>query len=198
MRTCLPLGGGGTLKGMRLIALTVPFLLPVLLWGCGGGSKHSSSTPVGQPSAPVAKSIPTVHCETAMGGTPSRSWRKGTTSSGPIGFFGTGRNFLKVSAASGYYRHQWEGALLETKTPLIAAGQQPVTISVAPRDRSHARLQAPTSPPWAPQVEIRFVPCGDQARTMWAAGFLLRNRLPVTLIVRRSGDPERRFQVGRV
>jgi len=192
------LRGGGKLRSVRLVALTVSFLLPVLVWGCGGGSKHSSSTSAGQPSTQVAESIPTVHCETAMGGAPSRSWRRGTTSSGPVGFFGTGRNFLKASAASGYYKRQWEGALLETKTPLIAAGKEPVTISVAPRDRSHARLQAPTSPPWAPQVEIRFAPCGDQARTIWAAGFLLRNRSPVTLIVLRSGDPERRLRVGRV
>jgi hypothetical protein len=109
-----------------------------------------------------------------------------------------GRNFLKATAAAGYYKRQWEGARLETKTPLIAEGHEPATLSIAPRDRPHARLQAPTSPPWAPHVEIRFVPCPDQARTVWAAGFLLRNRLPVRLRVRRSGEPDRWLRVGRV
>jgi hypothetical protein len=133
-----------------------------------------------------------------MRGTPSRSWRKDSTSTGPVGFFGTGRNFLKLTPAAGYYKRQWGGARLETKTPLIAEGHMPVTLSIAPRDRPRARLLAPTSPPWAPYVEIRFVPCPGQARTTWAAGFLLRDRRPVRLTVRRSGEPDRQLRVGRV
>jgi hypothetical protein len=171
--------------------------LSALLWGCGGGD-GSQSTSVGQPSAPVARAVPTVRCETAMGGTPPRSWRKGATAVGPVGFFGSGRDFLHATRSSAYYRRQWDGAKLEEKTPLIAEGHQALTVSIAPGDRSHARLQAPTSPPWAPHTEIRFVPCSDQPRTTWAAGFLLRDRSPVTVIVRQPGEAERRLQVGRV
>jgi hypothetical protein len=82
--------------------------------------------------------------------------------------------------------------------PLILEGHKPVTLSITARDSSHARLQAPTSPPWTPHLAIRFVPCQDKPRTSWAAGLLLRNRLPVTLIVHQSGEPERRLRVGRV
>jgi hypothetical protein len=157
-------------------------ILLVALSGCGGGG-DSNSTPAGQASAPAA---PTVRCPTAMVGTPSRSWRREATSSGPVGFFGAGRDFLAPSFTR------------QDKMPLIVEGQKAVTLSITARDSSHARLQAPTSPPWTPQIEIRLVPCRDQPRTAWAAGLLLRNRRPVTLIVRQSGEPERRLRVGRV
>lgn len=82
--------------------------------------------------------------------------------------------------------------------PVIVEGRNPVTLSIAAGDNSHARIQAPTSPPWVPHLAIRFVPCPDRARTVWAAGLLLRNRHVVTLTVRQSGEPDRTPQVGRV
>ena len=132
-----------------------------------------------------------------MGGTPSRSWRSEAASAGPVGIFGTGRNFLTITR-SGSYKGQWAGVRFETKTPFITEGHEPVTLSISPPDRSRARLQAPTSPPWVPQLEVRFIPCPDQPRTAWPAGFLLHDRRPITLIVRRPGDPDRQLRVGRV
>jgi len=81
---------------------------------------------------------------------------------------------------------------------VIVEGHRPVTLSVAQSDRSDARLQAPTSPPWVPYAQIRFIPCRDKARTVWAAGFLLRNRQPISVIVRIAGEPARPLQVGQV
>lgn len=122
-----------------------------------------------------------------MVGTPSRSWRRDSTATGPIGFFGPDRNFL----ASRFSKR--------TKSPVIVEGHEPVTLLVLRRDRSHARLLAPTDPaPFVPYVEIRFVPCPDQARTTWPAGFQLRNRQPVTLVVRVAGEPDRTLRVGRI
>lgn len=177
---------------MRLTALTLPLVLSVVLWGCGGSSKHSPSAPVGQPSAPVAESIPTVRCETAIAGTPSRSLRSRSPSAGPVSIFG-GRDFSTLSRASG---PRPPGFSKVVKMPVMVEGHAPVTLSIAPRDRSHGRLVAPTSSSWAPYVEVRLVPCGDKARTVWAAGFLLRNLRPITVVVRHAGEPGRHLQVG--
>jgi hypothetical protein len=171
---------------VKLAALILPLTISVALWGCGGGS-HSESTVVHPPTPIQAdQPKPTAHCEQAMGGTPPRSWRRDSTATGPIGFYGLGRNFLFGRFTS------------RTKAPAIVEGHDPVTLSIAPGDRWHARLLAPTSPPFVPYVEIRFVPCRDQARTTWPAGFQLRNRMPVTVIVRRPGQPDRRLTVGRI
>jgi hypothetical protein len=104
----------------------------------------------------------------------------------PVGFFGSGRNFLSARFST------------EDKMPVIVGGREPVTLSIAPRDNSHARIQAPTSPPWVPRLAIRFVPCRDRSRTGWAAGLLLRSRHVVTLTVRQPGEPDRTLRVGRV
>jgi hypothetical protein len=82
--------------------------------------------------------------------------------------------------------------------PVIVEGRKAVTLSIAAGDSSHARIQAPTSPPWVPHRVIRFVPCGDRSRTVWPAGLLLRSRHVVTLTVRQSGEPNRTLHVGRV
>jgi hypothetical protein len=81
---------------------------------------------------------------------------------------------------------------------VIVGGHEPVTLSISPEDRWHARLLAPTAKPFMPYVEIRFVPCGERARTSWPAGFLLRNRLPVAMIVRQPGKPDVTLRVGRI
>jgi hypothetical protein len=171
---------------VRLTAVMLALVVSLGLLGCGGCGKDSSSIPSGDASAAVSDSIPTARCETGFGGTPERTWRRNATSTGPVGFYGTGRDFL-----SPHFTKQ-------DKMPLIVEGHEPITLSITEQDSSHARLQAPTPKRWAPYTEIRFVPCADKARTAWAAGLLLRNRQPVTLIVRRSGEPDRMLRVGRV
>jgi hypothetical protein len=101
-----------------------------------------------------------------------------------------------MSMVSRAYGPRPPGFSKTVKEPVIVEGQVPVTLSIALRDRSHARLQAPTSPPWAPYVEIRFLPCADKARTAWAAGFMLRDLRPITVVVRQAGERALRLQVG--
>ena len=60
-----------------------------------------------------------------------------------------------------------EGAQLTVKTPTMVAGHRSVTISV-------------------PEA-----PCDDKPRTVFAAGFLLRDRRPVTLLVQVGDGPVR-------
>jgi hypothetical protein len=171
---------------VRLTAVTIALVLSLGFLGCGGSGKDSNSTPSGQASAPVAKSIPTVHCESGFGGTPERAWRRNAASSGPVGFYGAGRDFLSPRFTK------------QDKMPLIVEGHEPITLSISAQDRSGTRLQAPTPKRWAPYTEIRFVPCADRARTAWAAGLRLENRQPVTLIVHQSGEPDRALIVGRL
>jgi hypothetical protein len=173
---------------VKLAALIAPLTISLVFWGCGGGS-HSQSTVAGQRPTPTVVDQPkaTAQCELAMGGTPPRSWRRDATAIASVGFYGSGRNFL-----AGRFTRR-------TKSPVIVEGRDPVTLAIAPEDRWHARLLASTSPvPFAPYVEIRFVPCRDQARTTWPAGFQLRNRMPVTVIVHQAGEPDRTLRVGRV
>jgi len=47
-------------------------------------------------------------------------------------------------------------------------------------------------------VAARFIPCRDRPDTWWPAGFALRNRQPVELLVEQGGGKPGRLQVGRV
>jgi hypothetical protein len=45
--------------------------------------------------------------------------------------------------------------------------------------------------PRSAYASVTYVPCADKPRTVFAAGFLLRDRKPVTLLVRVGDGPVR-------
>jgi hypothetical protein len=163
-----------------VIALTAVL---VAISGCGGGDNPQ---PIPPEPPNEAQPIATTRCTESAGGTLSRRWRQDplVTAGGPVGFYGNGRNFLKGD--------------MQPKVPIIVEGREPVTVSVAPEDRSHALLVVRSGSQWGSFAEVRFVPCRDRPRTWWPAGFRLRNRQPVAIVVQRQGEERRRLKVGRV
>jgi hypothetical protein len=172
---------GGRWESRRVsYAVAIALLaMSITVWGCGGGDTPNPPTP------PVPRqTAATTDCENAMGGAkaPQPSM---TTSAGPVGFYGTGRNFLTP-----HYKR--------AKIPIVIEGHAPVTLTIATRDREHAALLVGIRGSWAPRFAVRFVPCPNQPRTWWPAGFQLRNRERVHVIVQQAGTPQRELTVGRI
>ena len=154
--------------------------MTLVVWGCGGSDTPNPPTP------PVTRQTTvTTDCENAMFGATKPPQPSQTTSAGPVGFYGTGRNFLTP-----HYK--------QAKIPIVIEGHAPVTLTIATQDREHAALLVAIRGNWAPRFAVRFVPCPDQPRTWWAAGLQLRNREQVHVIVEQAGMPQRELTVGRI
>jgi len=171
-------------------------MLCLALPGCGGGSDDDSS------DEPVfAEGSATAACSSAMGG-PGVSPSRGTaTASGRFAVYGTGRDFRKalkepVANYGGLRERHVSGPIFGTKTPFVVEGRAPIEVAIAPEDRARAGLVAA---PFGggPYVEIRFVPCRDQPRTWWPAGWVLRDHGPVTVVIHEDGRPDSTLVAGR-
>jgi len=182
------------------VRLGIAAVLCFTFVGCGGGGSHtefSDRSAIGQGSE-------TATCTGAMGGAGgSRSdWGQLVTSVGRFGVYGTGRDFRTaqkqgLASFSGLKERQVHGPILVTKTPFVVEGTSPVTVAIAPRDRPRAGLVAGVPFGGGPYAEIRLVPCRDQPRTWWPAGWVLRDQGQVTVSVRRDSGPEAQLVVGR-
>ncbi len=75
------------------------------------------------------------------------------------------------------------------KTPTMVAGHRPVTISLPEAQRYLAGILGVHPRP--AYASVTYVPCDDKPRTVFAAGFLLRDRRPVTLLVQVGRGPVR-------
>jgi len=112
-------------------------------------------------------------------------WRQDSYSFGP---FGVSHNFAAGTREP--------DGLLHSKTPMLVEGHRTVVLSV-PESESD-RLAIEILKPDRGISTLILRPCPDKKRTIWAAGFLLRDRRPVTLEVRvgarrgtvRVGPPE--------
>ena len=98
---------------------------------------------------------------------------------------------------SGLQQRQVDGPILVTKTPFVVEETTPVTVEIVPRDRHRAGLVAGVPFGGGPYAEIRLVPCRDQPRTWWPAGWVLRDHGQVTVSVRSDNGPESQLVVGR-
>jgi hypothetical protein len=150
-------------------------VLPIAFVGCGGGSDNSTTQPAPLPSV---HPVHIARCE--LGGGAASDWRKHSTALGPVGFYGPGRDFRKAPKLD--------------KVPIIVEGSKPVTLSIAPADRSHAGILVISAGPYS---QVRFIPCPGQPRTGWAGGFLLRNRQPVRVLVQVGDGDTSGLTVGR-
>jgi hypothetical protein len=172
----------------------VVVILCALAAGCGGGSDEDPDEvpAIGQGSVVAG-------CRDAVGGNGDPNWRARATDVGRFGFFGVSRDFRnaqKVPRDSVGASHPLpaSGPILLTKLPLVVEGTKPIDVAVAPEDRAGAGIVVAGE--GGPYAEVRLVPCRDQARTGWPAGWVLRDREPVTVLVRDESQPATELVVG--
>ncbi len=151
-----------------------------LLSGCGEGSQTDDTaariapgarTPPTHPKLAIGSKIR--DCDITFDGPGPADWRKHSLSIGPFGLAGPrGPDF-----DTGVF----EDGLLTVKTPTMVAGHLPVTISVPEAQRYRVGILGVHPRP--AYASVTYVPCDDKPRTVFAAGFLLRDRKPVNLLV---------------
>ena len=83
----------------------------------------------------------------------------------------------------------FEDGLLTVKTPTMVAGHRRVTISIPAAERYRVGILGVHPRP--AYASVTYVPCDDKPRTVFAAGFLLRDHRPVTLLVKVGDGPTR-------
>ena len=166
--------------------------------GCGSGSgSDSGSVPHGSTTtarvAPGGVTPPTHpllaagskvrDCDIVFDGPGPPDWRRHSLSVGPLGLSGPapGPVFRESSRAHG---------LLIVKTPTLVAGHRPVTISI-PRALRYRAAILGVHPGRRGYARVTYVPCTDKPRTVFAAGFLLRDRRPISLLVKVGDGPTR-------
>jgi hypothetical protein len=161
-------------------------LLPVLatcltlLPGCGGGSQPEDTAPTAPsartppPNSKLAVGSKVRDCDIVFDGPGPADWRKHSLWIGPFGLAGPGPgpDFDEGARA---------GGLLTLKTPTMVAGHRPVTISVPKAERHRVGILGVHPRP--AYASVTYVPCEEKPRTVFAAGFLLRDRRPVLLLV---------------
>jgi hypothetical protein len=161
----------------------------VLLPGCGEGSQpddtagrivHGVRTPPTHPK--LALGFKVRDCDITFDGPGPADWRKRSLSIGPFGLAGPG-------PGPDFDQGAFEDGLLTVKTPTMVAGHRPVTISVPEAQRYRVGILGVHPRP--AYASVTYVPCDDKPRTVFAAGFLLRDRRPVTLLVQVGDGPVR-------
>ncbi len=171
----------------RLLSVLAACL--VLLSGCGDGSQPDDTAALRPPGARTAPAQPKLavgskvrDCDITFDGPGPPDWRKHSLSIGPFGLSGPG-------PGPDFDEGALEGGLLTVKTPTMVAGHRPVTISVPEAQRYRVGILGVHPRP--AYASVTYVPCDDKPRTVFAAGFLLRGRRPVTLLVRVGDGPVR-------
>jgi hypothetical protein len=167
----------------RLLLVLVVCL--TLLPGCGQGSQSDDTTARIAPGARPSPNHPKLavgskirNCDITFDGPGPADWRKHSLWIGPFGLAGP-------SPGPDFDEGALEGGLLTVKTPTMVAGHRPVTISVPGAQRYRVGILGVHPRP--AYASVTYVPCDDKPRTVFAAGFLLRDRRPVTLLV-QVGD----------
>jgi len=160
-----------------------------LLPGCGKGARPDDTTARIAPGARTPPTHPKLavgakvrDCDVTFDGPGPADWRKRSLWIGPFGLAGRGRG-------PDFGEGALEGGLLTVKTPTMVAGHRPVTISVPGAQRYRfGILGVHPRPAYA---SVTYVPCDEKPRTVFAAGLLLRDRRPVTLLVQVGDGPVR-------
>jgi hypothetical protein len=153
---------------------------------CGSSSDGDST---GRPSSTPARAIghgsKTRDCDVVFIGPGPADWRQDTDWIGPFGI--SRRSFVQGA-------YETDGSLYGIKTPMVVEGHRPVTISV-PGDELN-RVGILGVHPKPSYASVTYVPCPDKPRTVFAAGFELRDKRPFTLRVEIGGGPARELVVG--
>lgn len=169
---------GATALALAALALTVG--------ACGSASDAGSTDePSSTPARAVGHGSKTRDCDIVFIGPGPADWRKDTYWIGPLGI-------SRRSFSQGAY--ETDGSLYRIKTPMVVEGHRPVTISV-PDDELH-RVGILGVHPKPSYASVTYVPCPDKQRTVFAAGFELRDKRPFTLLVQIGDGPARELVVG--
>jgi hypothetical protein len=164
-----------------------------MLTGCGEGSQPDATTariapgartPPTQPKLAVGSKVR--DCDITFIGSGPADWRKHSLWTGPFGLAGRG-------SVPDFDESAHEGGLLSLKTPTIVAGHRPVTITVPEAQRYRVGILGVH--PHPAYASVTYVPCDDKPRTVFAAGFLLRDHRPVTLLVQVGDGPVHRLRM---
>lgn len=176
---------------MKSVAFAL--VLVALLSGCGEGSRSDGTTAKSGPDAHTSPSHPKLaagskvrDCDIIFDGPGPADWRKHSLWIGPFGLAGPG-------PGPDFDEGALEGGLLTVKTPTMVAGHRPVTISVPEAQRYRVGILGVHPRP--AYASVTYVPCDDKPRTVFAAGFLLRDRRAVTLLVQVGDGPVRDLHV---
>ena len=178
---------------MKLATAAIAVLVLLALAGCGSdggahptgpGGSGAQAEPLGHGS--VVRDCAGVHFD----GRGSRDWRAHSAWIGPFGISEGARapDFSKPTmfrGRDGRYR---------IKTPTLVEGHRPVRVSISPRDVDHAAILGVSI--HDVYESVTYVPCADRPRTAYPAGFVLRDRRPITLLVAVDGGPARKLVVG--
>ncbi len=172
----------------RRLLLTLGACL-TLLSGCGEGSQTDDTAAriaLGARTSPTSPKLAVGSkvrdCDITFDGPGPADWRKRSLWIGPFGLAGPG-------PGPDFDEGAHEGGLLLLKTPTLVAGHRPVTISVPEAQRYRVGILGVHRRP--AYASVTYVPCDDKPRTVFAAGFLLRDRRPVTLLVQVGDGPVR-------
>jgi hypothetical protein len=161
--------------------------------------RRRGEVPAGAAPYPSA-SIPTVGCSAAITSRVDPRWRSRSVVRGPLGVYGDPVDIRQAD--------RWGPSAFWTKIPVLLAGQRPVTLRVASRDRDRVGLTYGRGPSSrassrtgarglaaAPRA-VRFVPCPGQAVTAWPGGLALADRQPrVRFEVRVEGQGWRSLSI---
>jgi hypothetical protein len=196
--------GGSVLTSMARFELCLVVLCLMAVSACDDLAGVESDRQRGNlttRAAPVrSASTSTVGCSAAITSRVDPKWRSRSVVRGPLGLWG---DSLDIREAD-----RWGRSTFWTKVPVILAGQRPVTLRVAPRDRARVGLTygpRPLSPASsrtaleglaaAPRA-LRFVPCPRRPVTAWPGGFALADRRPrIGFEVRAQGQGWRSLSI---
>jgi hypothetical protein len=160
--------------------------LALTVGACGAASDGGST---GEPSATPARAVghgsKTRDCDVVFIGPGPADWRKDTDW---VGSFGISRRSFSQGA------YETDGSLYRIKTPMVVEGHRQVTISVPGAERDRLGILGVHSKP--SYASITLVPCPEKPRTVFAAGFELRDKQPFTLRVEIGDAPARELVVG--
>jgi hypothetical protein len=183
-------GLGGRLRVVIARSGAVALALAALALTVGACGSTSDGDSTGEPSSTSAQAVghgsKTRDCDVVFIGPGPADWRKDTDW---IGSFGISRRSFSQRA------YETDGSLYRIKTPMIVEGHRPVTVSV-PRDELD-RVGILGVQPKPSYISVTYIPCPEKPRTVFAAGFELRDKRPFRLRVEIGDDPVRELVVGR-
>lgn len=164
-----------------LIALGL--LAAVSTVGCEPSGEEAGEETGSVSGAASVETLPgrfTASCREAIQARPNsriRDWRDAGIKSGPIVLGG---------AQLGFAKRPLRGGLV--KVPLLLGGDERVSISIDPRDRSRAEIRY-VGTAWTKRLLAEG--CGDGQVTFWAGGLRLSDASkPVALEVQVDGEPD--------
>lgn len=196
--------GGCVLTSMARSELCLLVLCVMAISACDDDTEVESERQRGDVPTRAAPdrsaSTPTVGCSAAITSRVDPRWRSRSVVRGPLGVYGDSTDIRKAD--------RWGPSAFWTKIPVILAGQRPVTLRVASRDRHRVGLTygpGPSSPASsrngarglaaAPRA-MRFVSCPRRAVTAWPGGLALADRQPrVRFEVRVEGQGWRSLSI---